>query len=85
MSVERTIDAKGRITIPQELRDRLGLDPGTDVFLEIGDGEVIVRPAIDRAEAIASLRGCIDEHSRRPDAKPIDPLDLKDEWTADLQ
>ena len=34
------ITAKGQVTIPQAVRERAGLMPGTDVDFEIDDGEV---------------------------------------------
>jgi AbrB family looped-hinge helix DNA binding protein len=34
------ITAKGQVTIPQEIRERAGLMPGTDVEFEIEAGEV---------------------------------------------
>jgi AbrB family looped-hinge helix DNA binding protein len=84
MSADRRIDAKGRVTIPRDLRDRLGLEPGTEVRIEVKDGEIMVRAAVDRTAATERLRGCIDEKSRREDAEPVDPLTLKDDWTSDL-
>lgn len=48
------LTSKGQVTIPKELRDRLGLQPGTEVaFDEHADG-VIVRRA-DRRSAGAAL------------------------------
>jgi AbrB family looped-hinge helix DNA binding protein len=37
------ITAKGQVTIPQEVRERAGLMPGTDVEFEIEAGEVRLR------------------------------------------
>jgi AbrB family looped-hinge helix DNA binding protein len=34
------ITAKGQVTIPQDVRERAGLMPGTDVVFEIEDGVV---------------------------------------------
>jgi AbrB family looped-hinge helix DNA binding protein len=34
------ITAKGQVTIPQAVRERAGLMPGTDVEFEIDDGDV---------------------------------------------
>lgn len=34
------ITAKGQVTIPQAVRERAGLMPGTDVEFEVDDGEV---------------------------------------------
>lgn len=84
MSADRRIDGKGRVTIPEEFRERFGLDPGEEVTVEVEDGRIVLRPRVDRDDARAGLRGCIDDETRRSDAKPTDPRDLKDDWTSDL-
>jgi AbrB family looped-hinge helix DNA binding protein len=39
-----TMTSKGQITIPKEIRDELGLEPGTKVsFVRLGPGEVRLR------------------------------------------
>jgi len=40
-----TIDAAGRVVIPQGVRRRLGLEAGTNLDVEEVDGSVILRPA----------------------------------------
>lgn len=39
-----TIDAAGRVVIPQAVRSRLGLQAGTRIELEETDGAVLLRP-----------------------------------------
>ncbi len=34
---------KGQITIPKELRDRLGMGPGAEVEFDVLDGSLVVR------------------------------------------
>ena len=40
-----TIDGGGRIVVPKDLRDRLGLTPGTKVELIEADGRLEISPA----------------------------------------
>ena len=40
-----TIDAAGRVVIPQALRRRLGLRGGTKLDIEEVDGAIVLRPA----------------------------------------
>jgi AbrB family looped-hinge helix DNA binding protein len=40
-----TIDAAGRVVIPQALRRRLGLRGGTKLDIEEIDGAIVLRPA----------------------------------------
>lgn len=84
MSSERRVDAKGRITIPREIRERLGIDPGEQVTIGVEDGEIVVRRRVDREDAVEALEGCVDAETRRSGAEPTDPRDLKDDWTSDL-
>ena len=39
------ITTKGQVTIPQEIRDELGLLPNTEVIFDIVDGEARLRKA----------------------------------------
>jgi len=39
-----TIDRAGRVVIPQQVRRRLGLEPGTKLEIEEVDGSVVLRP-----------------------------------------
>ena len=38
-----SISAKGQVTVPKELRDRLGLKAGTAVEFELAEGGVLMR------------------------------------------
>jgi AbrB family looped-hinge helix DNA binding protein len=56
------ITSKGQVTIPQEVRHALGLEPGDEVEIVVGeDGEARIRPAKgprSRGDRIvAALRG----------------------------
>lgn len=58
-----TITSKGQITVPKEIREHLGLEPGDRVNFQIGSGgEVIVEPEpVD----IRSLKGMLKHRGRR--------------------
>ena len=55
------LTSKGQVTIPQEIRERLGLMPRTEVEFEVEGDAVRIRPARrsrSRGDAlIATLRG----------------------------
>jgi len=41
------VDAKGRIALPKEVRERLGLDPGTTVVSRADEERAVVEPVRD--------------------------------------
>ncbi len=55
------VTTKGQITIPLEIRDRLGIQPGSVVEFEIQDDAVVVRKRRDDAgrgsALVARMRG----------------------------
>ncbi len=55
--------SKGQVTIPRELRERFGLDPGAEVEVVDGEHGALVRPLGARgrgAELVARLRDRAD-------------------------
>ena len=68
------IDERGRITIPKELRDKMGLNPGDTVYLLANDDSVIIKKAVTLERFIEELCGCITIEGN------IDPLELKEIW-----
>ena len=40
-----TVDSKGRLTIPQELRQALGIEPGDTLFVETENNGTVLRYA----------------------------------------
>ncbi|AWB28053.1 AbrB/MazE/SpoVT family DNA-binding domain-containing protein [Halococcoides cellulosivorans] len=79
---DRRIDSTGRLTIPKAMRDRLGIDTGDRVTIEIDDAFVI-RPQTDREEFVTTMEGCITAETRRESARPISPAELRADWTSD--
>ncbi len=77
---ETTVDAKGRVVIPEEIRKKLKIGEGTRVriMLEGNDGPIIViRKSIEPQKFIELTRGAIKEGSP---VKVSDPLRLKEIW-----
>ena len=44
MQIRRTVGEKGQVVLPKDVRDYLGIKPGSEVIFEVRDKEVIVRP-----------------------------------------
>lgn len=83
---ERSLDEKGRITLPKPLRERIGIEPGDRVSVDVEGDRIVVEPqgTVSREEFIDTMEGCLSRETRASDAPDVDPTDLKDEWTEDL-
>lgn len=54
MAEATTMTSKGQVTVPREIRDRLGLKSGDKmVFTMLSDGTVVMRPKIRRLSELA--------------------------------
>lgn len=67
------VDSKGRIVIPQEVRDRLGITPGTEVEVREEDGTAVVAPEDDPERVIDRMERLVAETSSRSgEGAPLD-------------
>lgn len=62
-----TVDSKGRIVIPSEVRDRLGLRPGSEVAVSAEDDRVIVEPETPPEQVMEDLERLIEEAAANRD------------------
>jgi AbrB family looped-hinge helix DNA binding protein len=73
------LDSKGRIVLPQEVRERLGITPGTEVEVREEDGKAVVEPEDNPDEILARMEQLVEEaSSNRGETTPlsdgIDPV-----------
>lgn len=59
-----TVDAKGRLVLPKDVRERLGLTAGSEVDVHEEDGRIVVEPEEDPNEIISDLEALIDGSTR---------------------
>lgn len=69
-----TVDSKGRIVLPQEVREALGITPGTEVEIHEEDGKAVVEPEDDPEQIIERMDALIAGIADR-DPTPYDELD----------
>ncbi|WP_121820777.1 AbrB/MazE/SpoVT family DNA-binding domain-containing protein [Halostella salina] len=50
-----TVDSKGRVVLPKEVREQIGIAPGTEVTVHEEDGKVIVKPEDDPERIVEDL------------------------------
>ena len=70
-----TVDSKGRIVLPQEIRNRLGIRTGVEVEVRADDGRIVIEPEEDPDRIIEDLERRITEASsgrRRPTDATLD-------------
>jgi AbrB family looped-hinge helix DNA binding protein len=68
------LDDRGRVTIPKDIRDKVGLKSGDKLLVTANKNRVTIEKAINLEKFIRELKGCI---SIRGD---LDPLKLKEIW-----
>ena len=47
MEIRRTLSEKGQVVIPKDIREYLGLKPGSEIVFEVKKGKVVIRPKTD--------------------------------------
>lgn len=77
-----TVDSKGRIVLPQEVRERLGITPGTEVDIHEEDGKAVVEPEDGPDEILERMDQLVAEtSSERGETTPLterpDPIAQK--------
>lgn len=70
---QTSLDERGRIVIPKEAREKLGLKPNQRLLVRVREGEIVLRPPTGAGEFIAELRGCVT-------GSRIKPSELKEMW-----
>lgn len=67
------VDSKGRVVLPQEVRERLGITPGTEVEIHEEDGKAVVEPEDDPEQIIKRMEHLVAEaDSDRDKTAPLD-------------
>lgn len=57
MGAFTTMTSKGQLTIPKEVREQLGLEPGTRFYVTVRGGEVVAMPKNRKLADLAGFLG----------------------------
>ena len=78
ITADATITSKGQVTIPKEIRERLGLEAGQRVEFVLGEGGAVeVRP---KRPALERLRAVRETIAARTDEIDVDQIDAVVLW-----
>ena len=73
MGITTSLDGRGRVVIPKELRENLGLKSDQILLIEARGKEIVLRPALKVEEFVRELRGCVH-------GSMMKPSELKEIW-----
>jgi len=69
------LSSKGQVVIPEEIRNRLGLEPGAQ-FVVVGEGDVVVLKAL-KAPRTADFKALLDQARKSARAAGLTEADVK--------
>lgn len=56
MQLKREVGEKGQVVIPKDIRDQLGIKPGSEVTFELKDDGIVMKPARTGKEFVEYFR-----------------------------
>jgi len=69
------LSSKGQVVIPEEIRKRLGLEPGAQ-FVVVGEGDVVVLKALN-APKMSDFRELLDRAQASAEVAGLEPEDVE--------
>jgi AbrB family looped-hinge helix DNA binding protein len=78
-----TVDSKGRVVLPQEVRNRLGLSPGAEVEIREENGKAVVEPEDDPDRIVDDLERLIDDAAANRNRDSYGDLDAQSKQHVD--
>ncbi len=69
------LSSRGQVVIPEEIRTRLGLEPGAQ-FVVVGEGDVVVLKALQPPK-LTDLKKLLDQARRSAEAAGVTPEDVE--------
>ncbi len=57
MAVKVRVDNRGRIVIPREIREKLGIEAGSELLLDVSGDKIVVKKKYDPFKKLASILG----------------------------
>lgn len=67
MKYHATLTSKGQVTIPQAIRERLGLKQGDQISFEIDDDKTVLRPYRNEDNPFDAFKGALESFKTKED------------------
>lgn len=71
MYTRRTLGEKGQVVIPKDIRNYLGLKPGSQVVFDVKEKEIVIKPAVDPRKFVEDFCNVPKKLRRKIDIKKI--------------
>jgi AbrB family looped-hinge helix DNA binding protein len=72
MKIRRIVGPKGQIVIPKDVREYIGLKPGTKIVFEIRGSELVIRPETDPEKIVDEFCSIVSKKLKKTiDVKKI--------------
>ncbi len=68
------LSSRGQVVIPEEIRNRLGLEPGAQ-FVVVGEGDVVVLKAL-KPPRMADFKALLDQAHESAEKAELTPDDI---------
>jgi AbrB family looped-hinge helix DNA binding protein len=78
MQIRRTLGEKGQIVVPKDIREYLGLKPGSEIIFEIREGMIVIRPKKNPKEFVEEFTN-VPKKLKKVDIKKIRKI-LEEEY-----
>lgn len=69
------LSSRGQVVIPEEIRNRLGLEPGAQ-FVVVGEGDVVVLKAL-KAPKMRDFKDLLDRAQASAEVAGLEPEDVE--------
>jgi len=78
--VKRTLSEKGQIVVPKDIREYLGLKPGSEIVFEIRDKEIVIKPRKDPKKFVEEFCNTPKKLKKPIDVKKLLEKQIEEEY-----
>jgi AbrB family looped-hinge helix DNA binding protein len=80
MQIKRHIGEKGQIVLPKDIREYLGLKPGSEVVFEVKGKEIIIKRSVDPEKFVEEFCNVPKKLKKRINIKKLLEKQVEEEY-----